>query len=577
MRSSMLHTDNPVPGVVVTTVSVFAARTFGSAQPSIADIGRKIGMCFQARSCPTCCFGLQHCVTVEILGNTPTITLPLAPPGCSVATFKSDAIISQVMPDVNAYGNTCPHLFACWNLKDRSTESTPGSPPPEHLPSQYSQAVAPMQFVMAATDQDVSERVDIEFLWAPGSPALSSLREIDQALVSRSPYTFHPGGTCTQQALGELYTLDSTCSSGEVYLNVSTSYGFPGLAPVMTAAADGYNYVEFTRDRTVCFTATDDQAIKWGRGLNNSAGQCHVIRFRGPPVFIQHTALGVGSRDSPFSDIDFNQMGNGTALLSALVGQEVNFTVRARDPNPEDTVSIMVLEDPGLPLGSTLGPNTCVDHGTVEDQKAYPYGGGDVESTCAEAYREFAWTPKEGEDGATYRVCFVAKDTSGKCAGPYEHVLSDPGPRATTGGYYSRPHCVDIQVHQADTAWLPETIPTVAGTNRVEHVGCRVEYALAAGGKKYHSLVSVAAETPLPAGMQMVTLASGFTHAAVLTWTPTRGMEGSAFSVCMDAQPLGWGGGVHGHPKLANGQPGAPRRCVSINLSACNQRCRRVE
>ena len=31
---------------------------------------------------------------------------------------------------------------------------------------------------------------------------------------------------------------------------------------------------------------------------------------------------------------------------------------------------------------------------------------------CVRA-REFQWTPKEDEDGDTYRVCFVAKDSSG--------------------------------------------------------------------------------------------------------------------------------------------------------------------
>jgi len=89
----------------------------------------------------------------------------------------------------------------------------------------------------------------------------------------------------------------------------------------------------------------------------------------------------------------------------------VNFTIRARDPNPEDRITILVVEDPGMPVGATVGPNTCMPRGLVPDKMAYPIGGADVDSTCAEAYRFFRWTPKVDEDGATYRICFVAGKT----------------------------------------------------------------------------------------------------------------------------------------------------------------------
>jgi len=402
----------------------------------------------------------------------------------------------------------------------------------------------------------------------------------------------------------------------------------------------GYNYVTFDSDKTVCFVVTDNQAVIWGRGLNNSALQCHVVRFRGPPVFTQRTALGTSGRDSPFLDIDARKMGNGTVTLLAYVGREVNFTIRARDPNPEDVVTILIVEDPGIPIGATVGPNTCVNRGVVPDKMAYPIGGAEVASTCAEAFREFRWIPKEGEDGATYRVCFVARDAAGFCAGPYDHVVSDYGPRSTSGGYYSRPHCVDIQVESADTTWHPETVATARGSNKVEHVGCLVEYAIKAGGSgKYNTLVSFAPSVPPPPGMRLLTLSGGSTHSgdlllldvllcrrcltraarhrslsstclrlhvdasvspslsltlscrpvlllpshppspslplcptALLQWTPTRGMEGSAFSVCVDAAPQGWGGGVwgapppYGNPRLTNGEPRLPTRCIHIKV-----------
>ncbi len=170
--------------------------------------------------------------------------------------------------------------------------------------------------------------------------------------------------------------------------------------------------MSYDADKTICFVATDNQAVKWGRGLNNTSAQCHVVRFRGPPVFIQRTSLGKTGLDSPFLDIDFNGMGNGTVTLLAYVGREVNFTIRARDPNPEEVVTILTVEDPGIPVGATLGPKSCVGQGMVADKMAYPPvqyttggttypTGGPTESTCAKAYREFRWTPKAGDDGAS--------------------------------------------------------------------------------------------------------------------------------------------------------------------------------
>ena len=507
---------NPVPGIAVTTVTVFGARTLGPSMPGVGDIGRKIGMCFQARACPSCCYGLPECITIEIEGRTPKITLPLAPLSCNSSRFRSDSAVSSNIPVVTDYGKTCPHLYACWNLKDRSTDSSPGSPPPLLSPSQYSQEVAPTEFVLAATDQDVGETVDIELLWETHTSTLAVFA--NPSITSYSSWTLHPGGSCDRlvsERIEDLYKVDATCASASRVVNVATSYG-PFPAPVYTAAQDGYNHVKFDGDKTICFVATDNQAVIWGRGLNNSALQCHVVRFRGPPVFIHRTVLGKTGRDSPFLDIDFNQMGNGTATLVAHVGREVNFTIRARDPNAEDMVTILIVEDPGIPIGATVGPNTCVDRGNVPDKMAYPVGGGTVASPCSEAYREFRWTPKEGEDGVTYRACFVAKDSAGFCAGSYSHVISDYGPRSTTGGYYSRPHCVDIRVESADTSWLPETVATEAGANRVEHVGCVVEYVVRAGGTNYNTLVTLSARMSAPPGMQLLTTAGGLTHSALL-------------------------------------------------------------
>ena len=103
---------NPQAGVGITTVHVFGSRALGPPYPALGDIGRKLGMCFQARACPTCCYGLQHCVTVEIVGHIPKIKLPLVTPKCAAASFQSDQTFASMLPSVDQYGNP-PRDYMC--------------------------------------------------------------------------------------------------------------------------------------------------------------------------------------------------------------------------------------------------------------------------------------------------------------------------------------------------------------------------------------------------------------------------------------------------------------------------------
>jgi len=113
--TSACHTfsnDTSQAGVQVLTVHVFGARALGPPYPSLGDIGRKLGMCFQARACPTCCYGLQHCVTVEIVGHHPKILLPLAPltaySSGAAANFRSDEDVTEFVRSIsaNSYGKS---------------------------------------------------------------------------------------------------------------------------------------------------------------------------------------------------------------------------------------------------------------------------------------------------------------------------------------------------------------------------------------------------------------------------------------------------------------------------------------
>ena len=129
--ASTCHTissANPQAGVGVTTVHVFGSRALGPPYPSLGDIGRKLGMCFQARACPTCCYGLQHCVTVEIAGKNPKIKLPLVSLKCAAANFQSDQNIQTMLPYLDDYGN---------QFKPLSKPETNNPSPQRHASADY--------------------------------------------------------------------------------------------------------------------------------------------------------------------------------------------------------------------------------------------------------------------------------------------------------------------------------------------------------------------------------------------------------------------------------------------------------
>ena len=204
---------------------------------------------------------------------------------------------------------------------------------------------------------------------------------------------------CQQQAVvrvGDLYKLDPSCQTGTVNLRVELTYSsnwrgrlgaesartplYTRNGPQISSGADGYYSVEFDGDKTVCFAARDNQGIKWGRGLNNTVLRCHVVRFRGPPLFERHLSRTL---DSPFLGVDANGLGYGGKTLQALVGKELVVSVRARDPNPEDRVTIVQNEDPGIPTGAVLEAGVCVEHGMVSDKSGVV--GAQVRYLCGGA------------------------------------------------------------------------------------------------------------------------------------------------------------------------------------------------
>ena len=214
----------------------------------------------------------------------------------------------------------------------------------------------------------------------------------------------------------------------------------------------------------------------WGRGLNHVYTLCHVVRFRGPPVFTYDPATPL---DSPIGPPGPDGLGTGTPTVPLLVARPIRLTFRARDPNPEDSVAVLFQSDPGLPDGAVARASRCVDRGAVPNLwpgfPAIPKevlfcgaGGGPaalcaaLPSPCAEAVNTLDWTPAPGQEGRSYRVCAVARDDTTYCALRFTRAnpacaprpadescalppLAGASTRSTVNGFYGAPQCAVIQ------------------------------------------------------------------------------------------------------------------------------------
>ena len=93
---------------------------------------------------------------------------------------------------------------------------------------------------------------------------------------------------------------------------------------------------------------TDHQAAVWGRGLNNAFSHCHIVRLRGPPVFVAGPGDGTASSlqgPGPFG------VWTGERNITANVGTPLNVIFRAQDPNPEDLVRALPTAEKVVKLG----------------------------------------------------------------------------------------------------------------------------------------------------------------------------------------------------------------------------------
>ncbi|EKX42775.1 hypothetical protein GUITHDRAFT_111145 [Guillardia theta CCMP2712] len=477
------------------TVSVFGSRPL-AAHPVESDTGRKLAMCFQARKCPTCCYGLPHCVTIHIFGRKPRIVAPGLSPTCKLFSFFSNESFQSNVPNID-FSSDCVNLPACWKQLTRHPDNSPGRPEANGWPSQYAQGAATTNFLFTAVDDDYGDTVTMNFL---EQPQYSSIFLLDPAFVSKSTSTRYLQGACYST---DLYQQNPHCSVASLFLNVTVTFGNTnGTAPMTFVQGGDRQSVLFTSDKQVCFIATDNQ--------------------------------------------------------------DLNLTIRARDPNPENVVSILSLEDPGLP-DLRIDPLQCVPHINVPNNRL---NNQLMDSQCSEGFRRLQWTPAEEEAGKRIRVCFVARDDSTMCSQHLNFLFSPESPLATSAGYYSLPYCIDLDVVPSSLQWLPPLAGTELGTPYFAHVGCKSSWTFTLSGGNYTSVIALSPDTQLSPQWALSALQVGVTSVSELTFGPVRGQEGSTFRVCLVGSARGYGmrGGA---VRDIAGMQYSSYQCLDIKVRKC--------
>ena len=319
--------------------------------PYSFDIGRREVFCLTSTSNDTgtgACPSLPHCVTVLVKGRAPVVTSPVA----------SDTCTHRTRPDASEYlKGECPDLYTCWRSETSS------------------------EITLSAEDEDIGETVTIVVdsisTYTRYADELHHITEIAYPKIlgtqddgvdvndhcrgrAKDPnenppiryipvdsMSFSDGGGGTPP----LATVPSWgghhCGSvirKVTFDNKRLEIGASALETKVTPL--GHRYVSMKNDSVICYTVSDNQAEVWGRGVNNKYSRCHVLRMRGAPVF-QYSSRS--PLDTPFRGPDQYGIGLAETTLTARLSEMVSFTFRARDPNPEDAISVMFLEDPGIP------------------------------------------------------------------------------------------------------------------------------------------------------------------------------------------------------------------------------------
>jgi hypothetical protein len=288
-----------------------------------------------------------------------------------------------------------------------------------------------------------------------------------------------------------------------------------------------------------------------------TAQHCWRIRLQAPPRFLM-SQVGV---DPVFSQACVKASGTASSTCRALaeldpdssglyrnlavaVGQTLELFFVAVDPNPQDQVSIFVLEDPGLPPNMKVGQSTCIARAGIclaEDRITSSYPAQDLRSDfkftgtdkdaeklapCSRAQVRLNWAPTDLDVGISFKVCLIARDNSPLCFG-------QGPPEATSRGWFSSRECLQISVFPPKFAFRLSTTNLNSFQPQDVYVGCRFDFEVSVqditDGTKYGASVHV--ESGMPTGARLVRdpNCNKATCSSRLIWNPRRGMEGSVY------------------------------------------------
>ena len=290
----------------------------------------------------------------------------------------------------------------------------------------------------------------------------------------------------------------------------------------------------------------DREQARWMRDHSNgdmaSAMHCWRIRLQAPPVFV----TGPSKVSTPFpaaydlaayagnfasSPVEAETV---TPIVQVKVGKQFSWTFVAQDPNVEDTVQILILDDPGMPAQMRAGITECLPRSGAGDMFAAGDTGWSTQiptkmvgksSQCSKAKLDLTWTPPEEASGQTFKVCAVAKDFSTACAG-----IAD-AERATSRGWLGEVQCMELVV----------SAPVIVFDTELQEidsfVGCMTRVKLVAkdmSSGRYDVKILIA--EALPAGGHLTKEEVGVGSVTqYMEWVPQRGMEGQKFRTCFTA------------------------------------------
>lgn len=438
-------------------------------------------------------------------------------------------------------------------------------------------------YTVRAFDSDVFQKIGLNFSFPEGTGALDrvpSATPLVYGCAPNEPYmrcVERGGSGATNDVMGQLvWDLRGIGKYMCTPPGANRSVTCDGLGDVTTCAGGTPCTKLESSPIKVCFQIVEivpeyvDRAL-WRRTFNAEPGgaSCKVC-FK----------LQVSDRPF-FEDVTTPRAGT---IFNLAVGETLDVPLLAASEIVGE-VKITMLSDPGAPIGAAL---------TRTELVAFP----DVDSGLGYK-RRFQYTPQASQRGHTYTVCFQAvSPADGK------EERSDR-------------RCWRINVLAAVVSW-DGTTPCPAGDDTscpsaghvVEAtVGCPIAMAVRAAAPKYPLLLSMQQHPALEGGpavppcatsgggpccgnghcdgaesaascpadchepapvlvqSQVGSAQNGFVSEASLAWTPTRGDEGRAVLLCVEAADQTFGTAVVDPTRGASGT--GPSLCVTFAVARC--------